>query len=359
MNTEIGKNIKRLRQAKNITQDKLAEYIGVSTPAVSKWERGETLPDIALVLPLASYFDVSTDELLGFNAAANAAEIQKRITEYYDTCSKKWDDAGKLIAAAHKEFPNDFKIMTLHAYHMIGGNADNPSETVLVHADKILPMCERILAECTDDGIRQNAIDILGKLYKARGEYDKAITMYDNFPDFYNTKNQKLEQLFTRASEEWWHYIHKNMFELTNFALDKIERVIWYSNMPTDKKEKLTGMMAEFIESMIAETGYELGYKFIASLYGEAAKHFVITKQNENACKYYELRLIYVQKFGDFMASNRAICDMPKNLKTDLQKMHNRAGLHDEIEWLENTPFLAELRKSEAFDMMLNKYRKF
>ena len=71
MQLYIGENIKRLRKQKGVTQETLAERMHVSTAAVSKWERNETLPDISMVIPLASYFDVSTDELLGLDAAKN------------------------------------------------------------------------------------------------------------------------------------------------------------------------------------------------------------------------------------------------------------------------------------------------
>ena len=71
MKLYIGENIKRLRRQKGITQETLAERMHISTAAVSKWERGETFPDISMVIPLASYFGVSTDEILGLNAAKN------------------------------------------------------------------------------------------------------------------------------------------------------------------------------------------------------------------------------------------------------------------------------------------------
>ena len=64
MNIYISDNIKRLRKQKGITQETLAERMHVSTAAVSNWERNEALPDISMVLPLASYFGVSTDEQL-------------------------------------------------------------------------------------------------------------------------------------------------------------------------------------------------------------------------------------------------------------------------------------------------------
>lgn len=62
----IGKTIARLRRELGVTQEQLALAIGVSAPAVSKWETGQSYPDIALLPPLARFFRISTDALLSF-----------------------------------------------------------------------------------------------------------------------------------------------------------------------------------------------------------------------------------------------------------------------------------------------------
>ncbi len=61
----IGTQILTLRKQKNITQELLAAELGVTAAAVSKWEKGYTLPDILMLCALSDYFDVTTDELLG------------------------------------------------------------------------------------------------------------------------------------------------------------------------------------------------------------------------------------------------------------------------------------------------------
>ena len=60
----IGTTIKRLRRERDITQEQLAEYLGISTGAASQWECDRTAPDITQLPLLANIFDVSTDELL-------------------------------------------------------------------------------------------------------------------------------------------------------------------------------------------------------------------------------------------------------------------------------------------------------
>lgn len=64
---DIGHKILMLRKQKNITQEKLAAEMGVSIAAVSKWETGNSMPDIIMLCALADFFEVTTDELLGRN----------------------------------------------------------------------------------------------------------------------------------------------------------------------------------------------------------------------------------------------------------------------------------------------------
>ena len=65
MDITISDNLKELRKKKNNTQEDLAEFLSVSITAVSKWERGECYPDIELIPKIASYYEVSVDDLLG------------------------------------------------------------------------------------------------------------------------------------------------------------------------------------------------------------------------------------------------------------------------------------------------------
>jgi len=67
MNDQLGINIKTLRKRKHLTQEQFAERIGVSSQAVSKWETGVCYPDISLLPVIAQFFDITIDELLGFD----------------------------------------------------------------------------------------------------------------------------------------------------------------------------------------------------------------------------------------------------------------------------------------------------
>ena len=84
MELNIGINIKRLRLAKGLTQEQLAELLGISTAAVSKWEARNTYPDITMLFPLAEIFGVSVDTLLGYDEAKAKNEVENILAKYHE-----------------------------------------------------------------------------------------------------------------------------------------------------------------------------------------------------------------------------------------------------------------------------------
>ena len=84
----LSENIKRLRLDKGLTQEKLANILGISAQAVSKWENSETYPDGALLVPLAKALDVSLDELFD-NGTVSMADLSRRILTVISKANEK------------------------------------------------------------------------------------------------------------------------------------------------------------------------------------------------------------------------------------------------------------------------------
>lgn len=93
MNMKLSDNIKKYRQKKNMTQDDLANILGVSAQAVSKWERSETYPDGSLLLPLADALDTSLDALFG-NEKIYTDDLYDRLRGTYDGLNRN-EEIGK------------------------------------------------------------------------------------------------------------------------------------------------------------------------------------------------------------------------------------------------------------------------
>ncbi|MBR5948809.1 MAG: helix-turn-helix transcriptional regulator [Clostridia bacterium] len=96
---ELSNKIKQLRTQRGIKQEKLAEAMGVSAQAVSKWETGAALPDISLLPELAVYFGVTIDELFSISDDKEFERIQNMIWEKRDLTEQDIERAEKWLDA--------------------------------------------------------------------------------------------------------------------------------------------------------------------------------------------------------------------------------------------------------------------
>ena len=227
MEMTIGANIKRLRTAKNITQEQLSVAMNVTCAAVSKWERGETYPDITLLQPLSYFFEVTLDELMGYDQKKVQADIDETIALY----RKHWKDSKgrEIIAKAYHDYPNDYRIMHYYMWNIGGDMADNNPTVLIKHKDEFLSICGKILDGCTEDTLRLGAWNMRAKILHAEGKTDEALRIYQTkFADWYTTSGQKTEQLFAKDTDEYYFHVRKNMYELGDFAAGKLGRTVFF-----------------------------------------------------------------------------------------------------------------------------------
>lgn len=148
--------IRSMRREKNVTQDELAQVLGVSFQAVSRWENGQAYPDIELLPKIAEFFGITTDRLLG---ADERAKLKKRIEtlEAYNRAYHAADDGfGKyeVMARAIEEFPDSEPFMDMALYELIYNNA--------LPREKALPIvreyCRKLIEKSGDADLRQRAL---------------------------------------------------------------------------------------------------------------------------------------------------------------------------------------------------------
>lgn len=239
MEMTIGTNIKRLRVLSNITQEQLAEAMNVSCAAVSKWERSETYPDITLLQPLAYYFGVTLDELMGYNQEKVQADIDAVIALYREHWMSDFVKAREIITKAYHDYPNDYWIMHYYMWNIGGDMADNDPSVLLEHKEEFLTICQKILDGCTEETLRLNAWNMRAKILHAEGKTNDALEIYKTkYTNWYHTRGQKSEQLFAKDTDEYYFYLQKNMYELTSFAADKLGRKVFFSKTETSEKVK-------------------------------------------------------------------------------------------------------------------------
>ena len=160
----IGETIKKLSKQKDMTQEQLAEYLNISTQAISRWEINSTLPDITLIPMLANIFDVSTDVLLGVDIDDKQKRIQEIISksDEYTFNGFNVKEATETLRKGLKEYPNSYKIMSNLMFCLWRELYDKAySEERIGSLKEIIKLGEKILAECTNDECRHNAIQVL------------------------------------------------------------------------------------------------------------------------------------------------------------------------------------------------------
>lgn len=109
MKVELAQNIRKLRKEKKMTQENLAEALGVSVAVISKWELGASTPDVQYIADIASFFETSVDVLFGYDLQSD--NLNKTL-EALDQCrqSKDYDQALLLIEKAIQKYANNFMI---------------------------------------------------------------------------------------------------------------------------------------------------------------------------------------------------------------------------------------------------------
>lgn len=103
----IGKQIKYYRQQKQIKQEELADYLGVSYQAVSKWETGASVPDIALLPQISVYFGVSIDELFQIPYEAEMERIENMMLTERRISDQTFDRAVRFLNDVLKDEPEN------------------------------------------------------------------------------------------------------------------------------------------------------------------------------------------------------------------------------------------------------------
>lgn len=148
----IARKLATKRREKGITQEELALYIGVSKASVSKWETGHSYPDITFLPQLATYFNISIDELMGYSPQMTKEDIKKLYHQISSSfASENFEDVllecRKIIKEYYSCFPLLLQLALLLAnHHMLADNKEE-QETILNEAKDL---CIRIRTHSDD-----------------------------------------------------------------------------------------------------------------------------------------------------------------------------------------------------------------
>ena len=207
---KLGEKIKSLRKQKNISQEVFANYLGVSFQAVSKWENGNTMPDVTLIPAIASFFGVSTDELFDFNLFELEKQVEAICNEAYAYRFTDAEKSEQILRDGLHRFPGNDIILNNLLYTL----------DYQTRAEEIITLCKTLIESTRDDSVKYDACRILASCYQENGQQDLVKPILEKIPEIYFSKLELMASLLT--GEESYEAAQKQKFLSAEDLIDML-----------------------------------------------------------------------------------------------------------------------------------------
>lgn len=196
---QIGEVIRKYRKKKDMTQEEMAVSLGVTTPAVNKWENRNSFPDIMLLAPIARLLDITIDELLSFRDKLTADEIGKIICKADSMLKEKtYEEAFKWAKKELEKYPNCesliWQIAVMFDAQRIVQEIPNADD----YDDYLYSLYERAL-KSEDETARKAAADSLFGFCMRKKQYDRAEKYLEYFSKENPERKRKQAELYSET----------------------------------------------------------------------------------------------------------------------------------------------------------------
>ena len=295
---QIGEVIREYRKKKNITQEEMANRLGVTAPAVNKWENGNSQPDIMLLAPIARLLNITLDTLLSFEEELTAEEINNIIYEM-DTKLKNenYEEVFKWAKGKIEQYPNCEQLiwqvsLVLDAW-LLAKDIPNAEEY-----ESYINDCYVRALDSEDENIRSRAADSLFGFYSRKKQYEKA----EEYLNYFSNQNpeRKRKQAFIYSKTNRVNEAYKSYEELLFSGYNMMSMIfqnIYILAMKEKNKEKA---------SILVEKQKELANIFEMGEYHESSCRldFVAAEMDvEGTIETMERMLASVDTISDFTKS--------------------------------------------------------
>ena len=182
---QIGEVIRKYRKDKNMTQEEMANRLGVTAPAVNKWENGNSMPDIMLLAPIARLLDITLDELLSFRETLTDDEIKVMIREADEKFkTESFDEVFQWAKKTMEQYPNCEHLILWMAVMLDAGRITREVSDPEKYDDYLCDCYTRVL-NSTDETTKTTAADALFSFYMRKEQYEKA----EEYLNYYSLQN--------------------------------------------------------------------------------------------------------------------------------------------------------------------------
>lgn len=355
MNIYFSENLKRFRSERNLTQEALADFLGVSFQAISKWERGENYPDIEMLINLAGFFNTSVDHLLGVNKIENEQKILK-IIEQIDNLTDE-EMIKKLLADALKEFPTDFR---LQLRQMAALAFYNNGKDFKENFPKIKAIYDNIQNNCTVDTIR-----ICSKRYLAM--YYNTLSYYEGSGINHKDCEKIVEEMpYMRDGKEFLaSYLYPAGDYESEYIREALEEEIGLlchgichrmgafidDSIPIDSRIKAVKFQLQILNGFYNDSNYGRAWRLTIYSYGHLGHMYFEKGDKDKAYEYLKKTALLAKKFDNMDRITEMNSDFFKGRKFDKHTLGSTyiASSHIKRLMTENYPLTDEFKQSKEF----------
>lgn len=346
----IGKKIKELRHKADMTQEKLAEMLGVAYQTVSKWETGISSPDLSLIVPLARLFKVTTDELFCYSESSDDLLKEKLDSEYEETW--KSGDLHKrfeISERAVREFPGDMLWLDRLAWaqSMLSFELKDDSEYAFQQEEAIKKFAA-VIENAPEGEIRASSIQGIVQDLAFRGRNDEAKAYAELYPK--NLPVSRDDVLLTCLCGEERTLHIQNM--LDRAMLDLLNLIGRNSELACDAQERI-------LEIMIPDKNY-LYYNCILADNYFMRTRFMTEKRNYDAAIemlkkafYYAAEYDRCEKMESFTYTSPFFSLLEVRTE-EIVRTGTNTWTEELRERLAKNPWYAPLRDREDFRALIN-----
>ena len=294
----IGDVIRKYRKEAGMTQEEMALRIGVTAPAVNKWEKGSTQPDISLLAPIARLLGITTDTLLSYRDSLTAQEIADLIRKLdRDLEIRPYADVFEETKRKLEEYPACYPLIWQSAVILKARKKHDEREETDSYDAQILGWLERCLSS-EDRSIRKSAAESLFQTYLNREDYEKAGSYLEYFSPDDPEKKRREALLSSRTGkrQEAYRALEELLFSAYGFLSLVMNdlRILYMEDGDHEMAWKLSDM-----QRMAAKT-FEMGR------YNEVSSGLDVAAWEKNVSRtaaIMEEILESIETLGDFAGS--------------------------------------------------------
>lgn len=346
----INTVIQERRRLLGLTQEQVAEYLGVTTPAVNKWEKGSTCPDITLLAPLARLLKIDLNTLFGFYADITRQELIMLCKEIHEVVLTDGFDSGFSLAQEKiREYPNSDTLLHNLALQLQGllataGLDKTQSEEYM---RKIDTWYER-LAQSDEAVIRNGACFMLASRAITQKKYEKAQGYLDQMPNRNDTPDKRMLQATIFMNQDQAEEAAKMLEQTLLTSINEVQMVMFKlidANVAVGDNETA---------SYVAERVTMLAKAFDLNQYNTVVAPFLVAVANTDAAQ----SIALIKKMLDTMSTSWNIHASPlyrriatNNTGASLEKL-----VQPLLQGLRQAPEYAYLQNDPEFQALLKEY---